>query len=551
MVKDIRPLRTDLSNVDWLNAVRNVAGWEYQSRIPEATQANVQEVIQNLWTYRPLMNQFIDTLINRIGLVLFKNTVWSNPLAQFKRGFLEYGETIEEIMNGLLEATSYDPDRDDLEKEIFGAMTPEVQVNYHVVNRRDRYKLTIKEPLLRNAFTNANGLTEFVTNLMSMPQTSDQYDEFLIMANLFSELDKAAGPDGVHTVNVPDVSAEASDGADSRFLLRRLKEYSNTLPFISRLYNPAGMPVAARPEDLILFTTADADAAMDVEALAAAFNITKAEFGSRKIAMPQQYFGIDGVQAILTTKDFFVCADQRIDTTSIQNPAALFNNYWLHHWGVYSASRFAPFVMFNSERPSTVISSPEYEVTGIETPVITDSNGDVQATEVTRGELYDVAAEATTTPAGGPNVALVYAVVGATSAFTRITNNGVLYVAPDEAAQTLSIELTAVDSELIPQYTIAISRVVVGDYIRPWPYPEVLTDSDEDGNLEVAPTELEMDADDTVTIPTSEGYKYQKGGVDVAANSAHVITASTTFTAVALTGFEIATGATASWTFAP
>ena len=477
MVVDLRPLREDLTNVEWLNAVRNEAGYDYQRRVPEATQANVQTVIQSLYTYKPLMNQFIDALVNRIGLVIFQNTIWSNPLAKFKRGTLEYGETIEEIMAGLLEATSYDPDRDELEKEVFGAITPEVQASYHTVNRRDRYKLTVKEPLLRNAFLTSNGLGEFITNLMSMPQTSDQWDEYLLMANVFKEFDLAGG---YHIQNVPDVSDQASDSADSRFLLRRLREFANVLPFISRIYNPAGLPVAARPEELELFVTATADAAMDVEALAAAFNISKAEFASRKTVLPVEHFGIEGVQAILTTNKFFVVADQRIETTAIQNPSALFTNYWLHHWEVISASRFAPLVMFSSTRPTTVVPVTATPVTSVAAIVVKNSPENVAVTEVLRGQLYDVETTGITTPAGGVNVAVKYSIVGApngiTSSFTRVSNGGGLFIGANETAQTIVITATAID-DLTPPVNISKSLPINGDIIQPWPNPQVIVDT--------------------------------------------------------------------------
>lgn len=551
MVTDLRPLADGLTNVEWMNAIRNSSGSEYQARVPEATQANIQDTIQSLWQYSAGRNQFIDALINKIGLTIFANTSWSNPLAVFKRGFLNYGETIEEIMNGLVPASAYDADRDELEKEIFGRVKPEVQVNYHTVNRRDKYKVTIEEPLLRNAFLSANGLSTFVTNLMNAAQTSDQNDEYLIMANLFTEFDKAAGDQGVYTVHVDDVGDEGSDSAASRYLLRRLRAMSNTLPFISRLYNPAGMPVATNPDELVLFTTADADAAMDVEALAAAFNITRAEFGKRKIVLPTKDFGIPGTQAILTTDKFFVAADQRIETTSIQNPAGLFNNYWLHHWGVYSASRFAPFIAFNSERPSTVISETKTPVTSVSAIVVTDEGGTVQATNVLRNSFYDVAAQAVTTPAGGVNDAVRYELVGNTSPFTRITNGGVLYIAPDEEAQSITINVYAVDSE-IPQVLGTTSRAIVGSLILPWPNPSVQLDADLDALEEVTPVEPDFDAaTETVTIPNVPGVQYKKAGVDVNNNSTHVVTASTVFTAVARTGKELTAGATASWTYAP
>jgi hypothetical protein len=471
MVIDLRPLRDDLTNVEWLNAVRNEAGYDYQRRVPEATQANVQQVIQSLYSYKPLMNQFIDALVNRIGLVIFQNTIWQNPLAKFKRGVLQYGETIEEIMAGLLEATSYDPDRDELEKEVFGAMTPEVQASYHTVNRRDRYKLTVKEPLLRNAFLTSNGLGEFITNLMAMPQTSDQWDEYLLMANVFKEFDLAGG---YHIQNVPDVSDQASDSADSRFLLRRLREFANILPFISRIYNPAGLPVAARPDELELFVTATADAAMDVEALAAAFNISKAEFASRKTVLPVEHFGIDGVQAILTTNKFFVVADQRIETTAIQNPSALFTNYWLHHWEVISASRFAPLVMFSSTRPTTVIPVTETPVTSVAPIVVKDENG-VTVTAVLRGELYNVESIAVTTPANGVNVAVRNVLENTQSTFSRITNNGTLAIGPDETSESAIIKSYAVDS-VPPQLQATLELPINGDQIIVWPNPSVATD---------------------------------------------------------------------------
>lgn len=545
MASDERPLVDTMSNVDWLNAVRNDAGYDYQSRIPEATQANVQDVVQTLWTYKAQMNQFIDVLVNRIGLVLFAEWSFTNPLAPLKRGMLNWGETIEEIMVGLIEADTYDSDRDELEKELFGAKTPEVQANYHTVNRRDKYKLTIKEPLLRNAFLTENGLTTFMAQLLGAAQKSDQFDEYLLMANLFKEMDQAAG--GFYNVSIDDIGDSASGPAESKYALRRMREFGHTLQFPSRMYNSAGIHQAINPDELVLFTTPEANAAMDVEALAAAFNIDKAEVNSRKFILPAEHYGIPGFQAAITTKEFFVVADQRIDTTSLYNPSSLFTNYWLHHWQVVSASRFAPIVMFNSERESTTITKTEYTVTGISPFVVTDDAGAVQATNVERGELYSVAVNATTTPEGGPVNAVRYSLEGKTSVFTRITNNGVLYIAPDEGATTLTIKATAVDSDGVPQTSGTTTRTVVGDRIIPWPNPEVLTDEDGDGLHEATPTVLEK-VDGKVTIPNVTGVQYRKEGANVNNGTVHDIAVETDFDAVARTGFELTDG-TWTWTF--
>lgn len=475
MVKNIRPLVDTASNVDWLNAIRNTLGNEYQNRIPEATQANIAETIEQIWNWQPGRNQVEEALVNRIGLVLFKNTIWTNPLAKFKIGSLTQGETIEEVMNGLLRAVDYDFDRDELEKEIFGNHPFETQTAFHKVNRRDRYVFTINQPGLRMALLN-NELGSFLSNAMSMPQTSDQNDEFLLMMNLFREVDKS---DGYFIQNVPDVSDPGSTGPQSREFLRRVREFNNTLPFISRSYNPAGMPVAANPDKMVLILTAAADAALDVEALAGAFQISKMEAENRKIVIPERYFGIDGFQGALTTSDFFVVADNLIETTSQFNPAKLTTNYWLHHWQVMSASRFVPLIMFNSERPSTVLSEVAANVTDITAFTIKDKLGNTAATNVTRGVLYDVVVEGVTTPTGAP-AALDLDVEGATSVFTYITNNGDLYIGPDEASNSLTIRATSIDNG----YNETTSRGVVGTLVVPGFRPTVVGDADADATEE-------------------------------------------------------------------
>lgn len=558
MVKDIRPLKDNMHNADWLNAVRNTAGPDYQSRVPEATQANVEQVINDLWQVPALRNQFIDGLINRIGMVLYKTLSWTNPLGKFKRGMLQYGETIEEIFFGLLQATTYDPNRDELEKELFGAMTPEVQVSYHHIDRQDKYKLTVREPELRKAFLSGGGVSEFMTGLMGMLQNSDQLDEYLIMTNLFSIYDEKGGFFNENVADLSDVSTATSD--DARLMLKKLRRYSNLLPFYSRNYNAAGMPSFARPEELELFVTASADAEMDVDGLAAAFNIGKMEFASRKTVLPDAAFGIDGAQAILSTRDLFVCADSRIETASMYNPSALLNNYWLHHWGVYSMSRFAPAILF-STRPSDTINGIVYTIASVSAPVVypydrTTGTWSAAVTKVDRGQTYRVDSNAVTSPAGGPNDAVIYSIAAGTagtplSQFTYITNGGELIVGSDEDNTSIIITVTSVDDNT---KTNTATVTVAGAKINPWPNPNVIPDSDDDGLLEVTPTKPDWKvATNTITIPTKEGVQY-KNGATVLTNGQQIVVANgtpVTITAVAFptTGYELASGATASWTF--
>lgn len=540
MVTDERELRDNIEDEDWLNAIRNNASVDYRARIPEATQANIQDTVQKLVSNRPLMNEAINVLVNRIGAVIYAdNLSFVNPLGKFKRESMMYGDTIEEIMVGLIDAQEYDGYRDELEKEVFGAMTPEVQASYHRVNRRNKYKLTVREPQMRQAFLSSGGVSQFITNLMSSQQTSDAWDEYLAMANLFGEYERA---DGFFKVQVPDLVSTGATDEDARVMLKEFRKWAGRLPFPSRNYNAAGMPSSARPEQLELFITPEAESTVDVDALAGAFNIDRANFKFRKNVILPEHFNIPGAQAILTTPNFFVVADQLIETTSIENPANLARNFWLHHWQAISASRFVPAILFTTEPGTPIVINPT-PVTGVTDITVYDRDNNV-TTNATRGQFYNVVAQAETE---GVNDAVRYEVEGKQSVHTDITQNGVLIVGPDEPATSLTIKAYAVDTE-IPQLLSEASVNVIGDLVTVWPQPNVKDDEDGDGVFEVTPVEPLFDGS-TIAIPTVPGVEYQIDGSPVTGDVD--IDVETTVTAVAESGNEIAAGAETSWTFTP
>lgn len=436
-VLDVRTLKPT-SNEVLLDRIRDDMSPDYQARIPEATKAGIQQTMKALQNSRQHQNDFIDALVNKVALTIMRGTSWTNPLAEFKTGLLEGGDTIEEIMVGLIKAKTYDPARDALEHELFGTEPIEVQSNFHRVNRRDKYKITINQPLLMSAFNRPQGLSKFAAQIMNAPGTSDQWDEFLLMCQLFAEYESNGG---YFKVGIRDVAAENSTEADAKDALRKIRKMAGNLKFISTQYNAARMQISAQPDELVLFVSPDFNAALDVEALAGAFNIDKAKVPQRIIEIPQEQFGIDGAQALMTTKDFFVVADQLFETASQWNPASLSNNYWLHRWQVISASRFVPAILFTTKGGDEIIRviAP---VIGIQPITILDRNGDAPLT-VDRGERYQLVSEAITDPADSVNAGVRWAVAGATSPRTYVSFTGVLHIGGDEGATTLKVTATS------------------------------------------------------------------------------------------------------------
>lgn len=466
-VKTVKALSA--TNAQILNAIRTDASLAYQQRIPAATQGDITDTVNHLLEYRPMMNEFIDALVNRIGDVVIKSKVWSNPLAEFKRGMMQYGETIEELATTLLQAKRYDPNK--CYDDVFKCSSPDVMSNFHSINRQDYYELTVNDMLLRRAFLNDYGLQDLVGRIMETPYTSDYWDEYLIMRNLFAEYDRI---DGFHKIQVPDASsattrAEKQDKAMA--ITEAVRGMIGKLKFMSGNYNAAGVPTFTNVNDLVLFVTPDFEAMLDVNVLAFAFNASAADVRARVILVDD--FGIDGCQAILCDKDFFMCADTLIDFESIRNPKAISWNYWLHHHGIYSVSRFVNAVMFTTEAGSSV-EVPSIKTTGVTVTFAEGEDGTTPefATKGARTRLNVNVAGTVNPETPGYSVpqGVTWGITAATkplSIGTFVDAEGVVHVSADEQNEEFTV--TATSTYIDPtvamgeqQYKSGILKVGIG-----------------------------------------------------------------------------------------
>ena len=449
-VKTVKTLSA--TNAQILNAIRTDASFAYQQRIPAATQGDITDTVNNLLEYRPMMNEFIDALVNRIGDVVIKSKVWTNPLAQFKRGMMQYGETIEELATTLLQAKRYDPNK--CYDDVFKCSPPDVMSNFHSINRQDYYELTINDMLLRRAFLTDYGLQDLVGRIMETPYTSDYWDEYLIMRNLFAEY---ARIDGYYKVQVPDAAGastreEKQDRAMA--ITEAVRAMAGKMRFMSNNYNAAGVPTFTTPDELVLFATPEFIAMLDVNVIAFAFNASAANLDVRVV--PVDDFGIDGCQAILCDKDFFMCADTLIDFESIRNPKAISWNYWLHHHGIYSVSRFVNAVMFTTEA-GTSTTVPAIKTTSVTVDYATPENG-TKPEFAAKGErtrlIATVAGSVTPQTAGyevpqGVTWTITAIDTGVSSGASKLNTQtfidaeGVLHVAEDEKAQNVTVTATS------------------------------------------------------------------------------------------------------------
>ena len=419
---------------------------DFQQRVPDPTIAGIDATSKFLFDpmNRRYLNEFIDSYVNRIGAQIVHNKSWENPLAVFKGATLRYGTSIQESALKWIKAHAYNVDDDTLLK----VSRPEAAVWYHSVNRKDRYDITIEEPDLRAAFADEMGLNRLIDAIMTVPRNSDNYDEFLCMLNQIAYYENNWG------FFKHQVSATPTDEATGKEFLKAVRAYANKLEFPTSLYSPVsaehGIPTFAKPEELVLFITADASAAIDVDTLASVFHLDKAEAAYRTIKVPE--LPIPNAFALLTTDQFFVASDYVYTNESFYNPQTLSTNYYLHHWEVVSASPFVPAILFTTDARTTVPIITQ-SVTGVDITAAKNSLKPGESTQMTvkligtvdaNDEGIEVAPDAVTWSVSGETAATEGKPLALNSA-TRVDRLGVLHVQKSdlEAKNVLHVTGTA------------------------------------------------------------------------------------------------------------
>lgn len=376
-----------------VNAIRNNASAMYRNLVPVANPDNVKEIGAILNQYPQLQNEFLNALVNRIGRVILTSKMYENPWSIFKKGLLEFGETIEEIFVNLAQPFQFDPAV--AESTIFKREIPDVRSAFHIMNYQKFYKATILNDQLRQAFLSWQGISDLIAKIVDSMYTGANYDEFQTMKYM---LCKNIIRGYMYPVNV-DINNPKSVAAD-------FKAISNDMEFMKTKYNIAGVHTTSKKDEQYLIVDATFDATMDVEVLASAFNMNKAEFLGHRVLVDsfadldtdrlailfaddpnyvaltdKEVATLKNIKAVLVDRDWFMIFDNFMNFTEQYNGEGLYWNYWYHVWKTFSCSPFANAIVFTSEEAgvTSVTVSPSTAT------VVAGGSVSLSATVVTTG----------------------------------------------------------------------------------------------------------------------------------------------------------------------
>lgn len=370
------------STLDILNAIRQNASYDYQQAVPVVAKASdIPKVGEVICGTPAFSNQFINSIVNRIALVMTKSATFNNPYASLKKGYLKFGETVDEIFVQIANVVDYTPEKGAARE--FKRTLPDVKSAFHVMNWRVMYPVTIQDEDLRLAFLAESGVQDLVAKIVESVYKAAEYDEFLLFKYL---LIKAVSHGEMYPVSI-------GTGTDLKEAGEMFRGASNDLTFMKTKYNAAGVRTTTPRENQAIFMDSWFNAKYDVNVLAAAFNMDKATYtgalhliddwssfdNERFDVIRQNSDGLEevtaaeltlmkNVKAVLIDTDWFQVYDNKAKFTEQYCASGMYWNYFYHVWKTISSSPFSNAIVFVTD-PATITPKESYtvELTGKDT----------------------------------------------------------------------------------------------------------------------------------------------------------------------------------------
>lgn len=370
------------STLDIMNAIRQNASYDYQQSVPVVAKASdIPKVGEVICGTPAFANQYINALVNRIALVMAKSATFNNPYASLKKGYLEFGETVEEIFVQIAKVVDYTPEKGAARE--FKRTLPDVKSAFHTMNWRVMYPVTIQDEDLRRAFLAESGVQDLVAKIVESVYKAAEYDEFLLFKYL---LIKAVSHGKMFPMSI-------GAGTDLKEAGATFRGASNDLTFMKTKYNASGVRTSTPRKNQAIFMDSWFNAKYDVDVLAAAFNMDKATYtGALHLiddwtSFDNERFNVirensDGleevtagelalmknVKAVLIDTDWFQVYDNNAKFTEQYSAAGMYWNYFYHVWKTVSSSPFSNAIVFVTDA-ATIAPKASYtvELTGKDT----------------------------------------------------------------------------------------------------------------------------------------------------------------------------------------
>lgn len=385
MPRNIAITNLNATTTDIINTIRANASLEYQSNVPKVTtEHDIPRVGEALFGYPALANEFLSALLNRIALVRIRSAVYNNRFIQFKKGYLEFGETIEEVFVNIAKVREFNTEK--AESRELKRTLPDVRAAFHAINWKVQYPVTIENNELRQAFTSFTGVEDMIARIVNAVYTAAEYDEFLLFKYLIIK--------SVAHGNMANVNFDGTNVKDAAVQFRGI---SNMLTFMGNQYNREGVTTTTPIADQYIIMDSMYNAKYGVDILSAAFNKEYVDYSQRVVLVDSwttfdnerwsvirentdmveevtadELEAMENVRAIVIDKEWFQFYDNLTQFSEKFVASGLYWNYFLNVWKTVSTSPFSNAIAFIDT--TTAVTMPATIKLKVEQIVRSDSN---------------------------------------------------------------------------------------------------------------------------------------------------------------------------------
>lgn len=308
--------------------------------------------------YQAVQESFFG-LLKQIAYVATQTRIFDNPLAQLEGDNIPLGWAGEETYINPVKGRQFDVN--DF-AGILQKYEADVKVQYLTVNMDLQYPVTITRDKIRQAFTSWGDLENFINGIVNALYNGAYIGMFQYTKALVSGA-YASNKAAIQTFTLP------TNETTGKAFVKKLRELHTLFQLPSTSYNAwqkvggAGRPVTTwcAPEDIMLIIRADILATIDVDVLAAAFNMDKADFIGRVITVDNfDIYDDDGdlitdgsaIIGLICDRSWFKIKSQDMALDMWFNPNNRSWQYYLNVVKMYNYSLFANGVILATSMPS-------------------------------------------------------------------------------------------------------------------------------------------------------------------------------------------------------
>ena len=306
-----------------------------------------------------VLNDFIGLLKKVVYTAVYTKT-FNNPLASLEGDRMPLGQFIEDVYINPAKARGFDVN------DFAGLLQKyeaQVATQYLTVNSDLQYMVTITREKIRNAFTSWDNLEALVSGMVN----SLYNGAYITRYNQTKGLALAAFNAGAIKY---EVITNPTNEATAKALVRKMRADYSKMQIPSTAFNAwadvkgegaFALKTWSNPEDIVVLISADVEALVDVEVLAAAFNMSKADFLGRVIVVDDfsQYnddgtVAVDGsmIKAVICDRAWFKIKTQDFAMDEFYNANNRTWQYYLNDVRMVNYSLFANAKIYTTAEPT-------------------------------------------------------------------------------------------------------------------------------------------------------------------------------------------------------